>query len=287
MDAPITSAGFTPVRIGDIATQNFSGLRLLAINEANNGAPSPALLSRLPAIQSWVEAGGRLIVHDRGAGLTSPNPFLIGSPGLGTVSFFTADLDVIDPATTTVTAGAFGVISNASLDGGDSSAHGYVPAGLLPAKSRAILGIGGNSNQVAGFSYPVGAGFVYYSTIPLDCYLAGAGCAGNVIAPALQAIYTPNVLTYMHTLNSPLRFRPPVVAAGGALPLLLGTADNSPIGPDRVPQIRVYSGTNVAAPLLNWNLLGFPLPLSNGLLRVDGINVTSQPPRFFRAVENP
>ena len=285
-DAPIVRAGFAPVRIGDISTQNFAGLRILFIDEANNGAPTTALNNRLPAIQAWVSTGGRLIVHDRGAGKTTPNPFLIGTPGLGTVSYFSNNVDVIDPATTLVTAGPFGVLTNSSLDQGGSSSHGYVPAASLPGGARAILSIGGNSNQIVSFSYPLGAGFVYYSTIPLDFYLDGGG-AGTAIGTNSQFIYTPNVLTYMHTLNPPLKFLPPVVGAGSALPLFLGNADNTALAPDRVAQIQVYAATNVALAFSNWSLLPNPLTLSNGLLRVGGLTSTNPPRRFFRAAEAP
>jgi hypothetical protein len=240
-------------------------------------------LSRLPDIQAWVNAGGRLLVHDRGAGLTTPNPFLVGTPGLGTVSAYTADLNMIDPATTLVSAGPFGILTNTSLDGGINSAHGYVPVASLPPQARAILSFAGNSNQIAGFSYSLGAGFVYYSTIPLDYYLAGAA---NVITTNLQTIYTPNALIYLHSLNAPLHFLPPALAGGGVLPLYLGNADNTPISPDRVPQISVYSATNLAVPV-TWKLLSNPLVFSNGLVRVDGVQATNFPSTFFRAVEVP
>lgn len=283
--APIASAGLTPLLIGNIATQDFAGLRILFIDESFNGPPSAALLSRLSDIQAWVNAGGRLIVHDRGAGLTTPNPFLLGTPGLGTVSAFTADLDVIEPATL-VTAGPFGILGNTSLDGGSSSAHGYVPRASLPPQSRAILSFAGNTNQIAAFSYPLGAGFVYYSTIPLDCYLAGSGCQTSVIATNLQTVYTPNALTYVHTLNPPLRFLPPVLGAGSDLPLWLGNADNTPMSQDRLPQIRIHSATNLAAPV-TWMLLNNPLVFSNGLVRVDGLKATNFPSTYFRALETP
>ncbi len=286
-DAPIAAAGFTPVRIGDISTQDFTGLRVLLINEVDNYSPTAALLNRLPAIEAWVRAGGRLIVHDRSAGNVSPNPFLLGTPGLGTVRLTTADLDVLAPATSLVTAGPFGILTNASLDGGISSAHGYVSAASLPAGARAILSSGANSNQVACFSYPLGAGFIYYSGIPLDCYLADGYCVANVIAAPLQNIYTPNVLAYLHTLNPPLRFKSPAISAGATLSLFLGTADNTPLALDRVPQLRLYSGTNLATPLEGWTLLSNPSVFTNGLLRMDGVTATNSAPAFFRAVELP
>jgi hypothetical protein len=227
-----------------------------------------------------------LIIHDRGAGLTSPNPFLIGTPGLGTVSYFSNNVDLIEPATTLVTAGPFGVLNDTSLDQGNSSSHGYVPRASLPAAARAILSVGGNSNLVVSFAYPLGAGFVYYSTIPLDHYLDGFG--GSVaIATNSQFIYTPNVLHYMHNLNSPLKFLAPALGAASALPLYLGNLDNTPLAADRVPQIQIYSASNIALPLGSWSLLGNPRALSNGVLRIDGISATNPPPTFFRAVEVP
>lgn len=286
-DAPITLAGFTPVHIFDIATQNLAGLRILVINENSNFGVSSALAARLPAIRSWVEAGGRLVIHDRAAGNITPNPFLLGTPGLGTVRLETSDLDLIAPATTLVTAGPFGILTNSSLDGGSSSAHGYFPAGSLPPGARAILSLGVNSNQVVCFSYPLGAGFIYYSSIPLDCYLSGGGCTGIVIAPALQNIYLPNVLTYIHALNPRLRFLPPSPPVGGAFPLFLGNLDNTPIHQDRIPGISLYTSSDIALPLGAWSWLPASLVPTNGLLRVDGINTNGGTPAFFRTVETP
>jgi hypothetical protein len=141
-------------------------------------------------------------------------------------------------------------------------------------------------NQVACFSYPLGAGFVYYATIPLDYYLPGSGGTGNVIAPALTGSYTPNVISYAHELRSPLHFRPPALAAGGGLPLYLENADGTPIAASRVPQIQIYAATDVTLPLGSWTLLSHPLVLTNGLVRVDGVSATNSG-RFFRAVEIP
>lgn len=54
--------------------------------------------------------------------------------------------------------------------------------------------IDGNANQIAAFSYGLGHGFVYYSTIPLDFYLEGFG--PNPPRDNFNQIYTPNVLAY-------------------------------------------------------------------------------------------
>jgi len=67
-NAPILTAGYVPLHITDITTQDLTGLRILMIDESDNSSVSAALMSRLPAIQSWVAAGGRLVIHDRSAG---------------------------------------------------------------------------------------------------------------------------------------------------------------------------------------------------------------------------
>jgi uncharacterized repeat protein (TIGR01451 family) len=281
---PILTAGFTPHYIGNIATQDFSGLRLLLINEISNGSISPALAGRLPEIEAWVRAGGRLIVHDRSAGNIPANPFLLGTPGTGTVRLNTNNLDLVEPATTLVTAGPFGVLNNTLLDGGNDSAHGYLPTVALPPAARAILQTG--PNQVASFAYPLGAGFIYYSAIPLDYYLPGGGGGGNVIAAPLTNIYTPNVISYVHELRAPLRFLPPALGAGDNLLLHLESADGVPIAPHRLPQIRIYSTTNVTQPIGSWTLLANPLVLTNGQVRVENVSATNAG-RFFRAMEIP
>jgi len=284
LSGPIAIAGFTPLYIGNIATQDFSGLRLLLINEFSNGSISPELAGRLADLEAWVRAGGRLIVHDRSTGNLNPNPFLLGTTGLVAVRQTTNNLDLVEPATTLVTAGPFGILNNTSLDGGISSAHGYIPTAGLPAGARAILSIA--PDQVACFAYPLGAGFIYYSSIPLDCYLTGNGCAGNIIASTLTGIYTPNVISYVHELFAPLRFLTPALSAGNYLPLHLESADGVPIAPHRLSQIRIYSTTNVTQPIGSWTLLANPLVLTNGQVRVENVSATNAG-RFFRAAEVP
>jgi hypothetical protein len=284
LSGPIAMAGFIPIQIGNIATQDFSGLRLLLINEVDNFNISPALAARLPDIETWVRAGGRLIVHDRSAGNMATNPFLLGISGTGMVRLNTANLDLVEPATTLVTAGPFGVLNNTSLDGGFDSAHGYLPTVALPPAARAILQTG--PDQIASFAYPLGAGFVYYSSIPLDYYLPGAGGGGNVIAPPLTNIYTPNVISYVHELRAPLRFLTPALGGGNSLPLHLESADGVPIAPQRLPQIQIYSTTNITQPIGSWTLLANPLVLTNGKVRVENVSATNAG-QFFRALEVP
>jgi subtilisin family serine protease len=202
-EAAIIAAGMTPVQILDITTFDFSTIDILMVNEANNGGLSSALLSALGTIQAWVSGGGVFMVHDRfvtnDSGDPQPNPFLIGSPGtlLDRDFAFPADLNVIPPGNTLVINGPAGIIDDTTLDGGNASSHGFVLGNTLPAGAVSILSNGPDANHVAALSYPLGAGSVYYSTIPLDFYLYGN-------APfAFSQIYAPNMLTYGVSLARP------------------------------------------------------------------------------------
>src|SRR5205823_298 len=91
--APIQTAGFTPLYIGDISTQSLAVLSMLVINEEDNAVVSSALNARLPAIETWIRGGGRVIIHDRATGDLNPNPLLIGATTSNCVRFTTSDID--------------------------------------------------------------------------------------------------------------------------------------------------------------------------------------------------
>ncbi len=89
------------------------------------------------------------------------------------------------------------------------------------------------------------------------------------------------------SLGSRLRFLPPGAPVAGVLPLYLGSSDNCPITPERAARIQVYATANPASPFASWTQLPNPRVLINGYLRVDALEATNPPVRFFRAVETP
>jgi hypothetical protein len=195
--APITANGFTAVQIADIATFNFAGCDIVMINESSNGGYSAALLSRVADLTAYVNAGGSLVFHDRT--VTAANTVLPGAAGTVFVRDFSdsANIDVVTGGTL-LTNGPFGVINNTTLDGGNSSSHGFATAATLPAGAINLLSTGDPTHSVA-FVYQLGLGFVYYSTSPLDFYLAGSG--NNPPRDNFNNIYAPNVLAYEHSLQ--------------------------------------------------------------------------------------
>jgi hypothetical protein len=197
----ITGAGHTATKINDINLFDFSTVDMLFIDNASNSGLSAALTGRLGDINTWVSGGGGLIVHDRfvrpvdnvaGTG----NPFLLG-PG-GSISLtrtFTNNIDVVPPPGNLVVNGYAGSLTNASLDGGNYSAHGWADLATLPVGGHEFLNFNGDPNKIVAFDYQVGGGWLYYSTIPLDFYLDGNG--NNPPRDNLKNIYAPNVIGYM------------------------------------------------------------------------------------------
>ncbi|MEX2139655.1 MAG: S8 family serine peptidase [Pirellulales bacterium] len=193
---PIVEAGYVARQITNISTFDLSTIDVLTIYEQNNTAVSQALLDALPAIESWVRGGGRLTVHDRfvSAGSASSNPLIVGRPDIQVTRDFTADIDVLNP-NTLVTNGPGGIVDDTTLDGGNSSSHGYA---VNPVGTTQILSFGPMPTaNVSSFSYTLDEitpnsatppGLVYYSTIPLDFYLGGA--------TNFRTIYAPNTVEY-------------------------------------------------------------------------------------------
>lgn len=192
----IVRASFSPLRIEDIATFDFGRLKVLMIDESSD-PPSSNLRKRLPDIQAWVNNGGRLVVHQRAlntaAALTS-NPFLLGVQGALLVNYYSTDVDVIPPATNLVLAGPHGTLNNASLDSTEINYTAYATRATLPPGAAAFLSTPGNANQVLAFAYGLGAGLVYYSTIPLDYYV---DYSSSLLSSMMRDVYAPNVLEYV------------------------------------------------------------------------------------------
>jgi hypothetical protein len=63
--------------------------------------------------------------------------------------------------------------------------------------------------------------------------------------------------------------------------LTVRTANGSPISPDRASAIEVRSSTNFSQPPANWLKLTNTLALTNGLIRVNNIDMGTNARRFF------
>jgi|GEM_PF-2033532 len=195
--AGITLNGYVAQQISDIAAFNFNTVQVLVINEEDNASYSAALTSQASAIATWVQNGGLLLFHDRFVDGSPPLPsaLLPGASGITFVRNLAADIDLANTPNF-ISNGSFGTLTNTSLDGGNSSDHGYAVVSTLPTGSVVYLTAGSDATKAVGFAYKFGSGGVYYSTIPLDFYLGGN-------TPATFAdIYYPNLLSGVTQLGA-------------------------------------------------------------------------------------
>lgn len=193
---PITAAGFTPKQMFTLTPAELVGVDVLFVQNSSNFGFGAEYVARLADIQAAVNAGMVLVIHDRR--VTNAHTIL---PGGGAIQIFRnfardRDIDIVDPV---IASGPGGVLTNTSLDNGNSSSHGYANSASLPADARALLS-NGLATQIVTFSYPFGSGAVIYSTIPLDFYLAGGG--PNPPRENMRQIYAPNILAYAMSLRS-------------------------------------------------------------------------------------
>jgi hypothetical protein len=192
--ADVTAQGFTPVVLANLTAPSLTGLNVLWILNGDNGAQPPQLLANQVAITSFVSGGGVLVYNDRNVTDAASDV-----PGGSTIIFIRSlgtDIDVQNNSTK-ITNGPGGIITNSTLDGGNFSDHGFMLEVTLPAGATAVLNNGIVGDIVDGF-YPLGSGEVYYSTIPLDFYLGGAGTNPN-----FNTIYAPNLIAEAALLAVP------------------------------------------------------------------------------------
>ncbi len=189
----IAITGFDAVDVGDLNNADLEQFNILFVQNPSNGGFSSTYQNNLQKIFDFVENGGVLIFHDRA--VSNAQSVLPGQPGQFFRDFADSrNIEIVDNSTE-VTDGPGGIITNASLDNGNHSTHGYIPADSVPLGATGILSRG-NANELITYSYPHGAGAVIYSTIPLDFYLSSGGALGINMKN-----YAANVIKYANTIR--------------------------------------------------------------------------------------
>ena len=191
-----------PVLPGGLAA-SLGGLDVLWILNANPGGQPTEMLDDFSALSSFVMAGGVVVYHDRNVASAADT-----LPGGGSIAF-TFDVDdfrsndvTVLNSTNLVTNGPNGIIESdpTGIGVGNSLDHGtFSTNGFALADANMPLGVRilsrANSAEIVDFTFELGLGSVYYSTIPLDYYLDGG--AGN---PNFVGVYAPNVVAYAASL---------------------------------------------------------------------------------------
>lgn len=182
----IKAQGDTASVLSNLSAASLAGVNVLWVLNGNNAAQPAALATYAASIADFVSGGGTFAYHDQ-----NPAGAAAVVPGAGGVSFsqaVTHDVNVILNGTL-LTNGPGGVITNTTLDGGNTQATGYAALNTLPAGAVAPLS-STSASQVVAFSYAQGAGHVYYSTIPLNFFL-------SYPTDNTAKIYGPNLVAYL------------------------------------------------------------------------------------------
>ena len=188
--APITFNAATPVDIGDISAATLTDIDMLFVQNSSQSLPTGDYIdpANLAKVESFVMDGGVLIFHDRR--VDDMGPLLPGSPGGLSENSATSSLYDVGAANTVFANGPAGVIDDTTFDGlVNFVTFGDVDPITAPVGSIGLL-LREDTGQWVTMSYPVGDGFVIYSSIPLDFYLAN----GN--PDVARDLYAPNVVAY-------------------------------------------------------------------------------------------
>jgi hypothetical protein len=155
----------------------------------------------------------------------------------------------------------------ASFDGGNASYHN---SPIAIANGATLVASWSNGQPLVGARQASLGRVVGLNFYPPSSDALGNGWAAGTDGGRLML----NALLWTGQ-HPPLRFLTPGRAVGGIWPLYLENFDGSPIAACRVPQFRIYQSADVALPLGSWTQLPNPLVLTNGVVRVDGLNVTN------------
>ncbi|UWQ17863.1 Ig-like domain-containing protein [Jannaschia sp. M317] len=186
----IADAGATGQQLTEITADSLMGIDVLMVNNQDNNGYGTEWRDGLPALQAAIEAGLILVFHDRGIGNGTAGA-LPETGGIGFVRDFSDErsIEFEDDGHPLATG-----LTDASLDQGSSSTHGFTPRGSLPEGAETFL-TRTNPDEIVTFSYGLGAGTVYYSSIPLDFYLEPIDAAAGINANFQR--YAENFVSFL------------------------------------------------------------------------------------------
>ena len=189
--APIEDAGHNAVKMTTLSETELASVDILWAINPSNSSHGNEFKNAIDRIKERVDEGMILVIHDRQVG--NAENILFGEEPADIVRKFTNSrkIDVIDE-TTVVGEGPGGFLTDNSIDGGNSSNHGYTKKDTLPDDSLALLNTS-DEDEIVDFAYKYGEGAVIYSSIPLDYYLGGT-------MPNFKDIYAPNILQFAASL---------------------------------------------------------------------------------------
>lgn len=161
----ITNNGDTAVNVTVPNAAQLSTLVSLYVVNSSNGSFGSEYLANLSDISAAVNSGMNLIIFDRY--VTNAQTILPGGSSITSVRNFASgsDVNVAAGAPAGFINGLNGTITDSTFDGRNYSNHGYAMIASLPPGAVPLLTTS-NPNNIVAFTYSLGSGNVFYSTIP-------------------------------------------------------------------------------------------------------------------------
>ncbi|MDB5471037.1 MAG: hypothetical protein JWR84_2597 [Caulobacter sp.] len=192
----IVEAGQNAVNVTSLTPAVLASLRVLVLQNPNNGGYDADFLAAMPAILAAVANGLVVVFYDRY--VTGGDLLFPAAANLDFHRDFTGDRQMqLGPDGKLIALTLFGAVTDTSLDDGNSSNHGYVTASSLPAGSQVLM-TRDDANQVTAFTYFLGLGAIIYSTVPMDYYSDSTPGTTNPWED-----FEVNVLVHALTLGAP------------------------------------------------------------------------------------
>ncbi|MES2859306.1 MAG: hypothetical protein V4704_09035 [Pseudomonadota bacterium] len=192
-NSAITTAGHTPVAVATLDAASLASLSGLIIENCNGESLSSKVNSD---VQSAVSNGMQLVINDWNPGAATQSA-LPGTPAMAWQYSGGSQLDLV--AGMPFITGPGGTLTDASLDGGNSSHHGLTTSVAPEGVTRLLTTP--DPSQTVGISYSFGSGQVVYNAIPMDAYLPGGALASNPVGPGMQT-YLTNILANVSSFTS-------------------------------------------------------------------------------------
>jgi len=185
---PIGTIGETAVNVGDFDAADLGNFDMLFVQNPTAAAATGPFASEAnqDRVADFVSGGGILIMHDRH--VATAESYLPGEPGIliDDIGSTRTEFELVGPPTF-VSEGPGGTITDTNLESANSLSFGFGEADETPLGSIGYLSRN-DANAWITFAYPFGKGWVIYSSIPLDFYLAN----GN--PEIMRTVYAPNIL---------------------------------------------------------------------------------------------
>jgi len=115
----------------------------------------------------------------------------------------------------------------------------------------------------------------FWNTGTNKCWNSPAVCDGRVYVRSTSAVACYDFSSPALKLDAPQPLSP------GQLQLTVRTANGAPVSSNRLAGVEILAGTSLAQPLGEWTKLTNQLVLTNGVIRIDGVDSSAQPQHYF------